>query len=991
MAACVLAGGSSAWLYRRLADDPQKFTELVSGNLAATGASKPADMVLLYGFAAAAIVGLLVFLRTERSLARLSGAEAVASFRQSLAYACLPAVCLLAAMLSVQRFDQTVLGLSACAVATVGTLGGITAWRATRSALAVDAPLVIAAVPFIVLCAGLAAPLGLLAASRLAPGLRPEPEFLAGAASLFAAAALAAGVAVVWFAGPGLGLLLRRAVALAQLPLALGYLACIPTPWAAGGKHVAGCAYGPALWTLVLALVGLACWDSLRRWPRSDRAGEGFSGLVSPMALAGLLVLLRFPVLGMDVTRCDDYHFGESLLSWWGWVSHGLVPFRELDPVRGLVSLLPQAFSFTLFDGTAAALDAALAVQYALTATLWLAVLARFAPLGPAFCLLLLVPPWPSDYFTSQAANTVLILFICAAAATGGQRRAVLALLASGPALVLFAAGDSGVALLALTPVAAWCLLSSFAAPGSRRFLAQALCILAAWGLVLALTPVGTMLVGSLRYAVENIAVNAQANGVAWGDLARSGGFRWFLELTRNSYLLVLIGLAVVCRMAWLQRRDPMARRSLALAVTVGLFILLFILRMAVRIDPGYPSRLGALCFWAMLLGLPVLAWGVGPRGSSVLTLVMVFMAGALGSYWLPPPSLAEALVKAPLARVEAGRLMVDGTTVGLPNLGRRGVERADLGRLTALKAILDGLLAPDETYLDMTNRNVHYFYFNRPPPIASGAVYNLPAESQQRRAIARLAENPPPAVLIDADNLLHDGGPASLRCHLLYRRFVLAYVPVRLGRFGFLLRPDRYQALVAGRLHLPAGVGLMPPVRDREAEMAILDAAFAPAKLNSIPQSWGDSWASLVGSFHKVAALPVNKANLRDLRRRPDGQVEIAGSDPHLSIPATGLGLSGAKAGLLILDFTSDAPESKPVMLQIFFNVDGQGFDEKKSLHIATTGGRLIVPLDAFPRWLLAGRIDAVRIDVANHDACRVFSLTNAVLYQRKSVGAAR
>jgi hypothetical protein len=991
-AACVVAGGVASWLYLGLADAPQKFPELISGSLAATGTSKPADLAVLFGFAGTALAVLPLLLRIDARLARLSGEEASGAFLRSLVYACLPAAFVLAAMLAVQRFDPKLLGLSGMAVAAVGTLAGLVAWRATRPVLAVDTPSVIAAVPFIAFCAGLAAPLGLLALSRLAPTLRPGPEFLAGAASLFVAAALVAGAGLAWAARPGLGLLLRRAMVLAQLPLALGYLACIPTPWVAGGKPVAGPPYGPALWLLVLALVALACWDSLRRWPRASRAGQGISGLVSPLALAGLLVLLRFPVLGAAGVPSDDYHFGESLLSWWGWVSHGLVPFRDLDPVRGLVSLLPQALSQALFDGTAVAQGGALAVEYALTATLWLAVLARFAPLAPAFCLLLLLLPLPLDYFASQTANAVLILSVCAAAAAGRQRRAVLTLLACAPALVLFATGDAGLVLLALGPVAVWCLQSCFTEPGVRRFAAQAGCILAAWGLVLLLTPAGAMLLGSLRYAVENAAVNAQANGVAWAELARHpGASTWLLELSRNNYLLVLIGLAAVCWPAWRQRRDPAARRTLTLAVTSVLFILLYILRVAIRIDPGTPSRLGYLCLWAMLLGLPALAWGAGLRGRNVLALVLVFMAGTVGSYWLHPQSLVEALAKSPLARNEVGRRVVDGAALGLPNLGRGLFEPAHLERLTALKAILDSLLAPDETYLDLTNRNAHYFYFDRPPPIASGAVYNLPAENQQRRALDRLAENPPPAVLIDADNVLHDGGPASLRCHLLYRRFVPAYVPVRLGRFGFLLRPDRYRELAEGRRPLPAGVALRPAARDRETELAILDAAFAQAALQAIPQSWGASWPSLAGGLSKVADLPVGKAGLHALRRLPDGRFEITGPDPYLVIPAAGPGLSGAGAGLLVLDFASDALAGKPVTLQLFYTIDGQTSEEKKSLTLTTTGGRLVVPLDAYPRWLLAGRIDAVRIDVADPAPCRAFSLANVALYQRNSAEAAQ
>ena len=124
--------------------------------------------------------------------------------------------------------------------------------------------------------------------------------------------------------------------------------------------------------------------------------------------------------------------------------------------------------------------------------------------------------------------------------------------------------------------------------------------------------------------------------------------------------------------------------------------------------------------------------------------------------------------------------------------------------RLPVATMLLMLALEPQETYLDLTGRNAHYFYFGRRMPIEVGAPYNLAHPEQQRRAVARLEAAPPPVALLEASNFNFDGHTPALRSHLLYRWAVSTYEPVLLGGHIFGVQPARLSRLPPEAFDLP-------------------------------------------------------------------------------------------------------------------------------------------------------------------------------------------
>jgi hypothetical protein len=109
-----------------------------------------------------------------------------------------------------------------------------------------------------------------------------------------------------------------------------------------------------------------------------------------------------------------------------------------------------------------------------------------------------------------------------------------------------------------------------------------------------------------------------------------------------------------------------------------------------------------------------------------------------------------------------------------------------------------------------------------------------------------------------------------------------------------------------------------------------------------------------------------------------------VEGSDPQLLFDLTVANIPGKHAGLLRFDFRC-LPRNVEPRLQVFWWGDSQnGPTEVASLKFTADDGTLIVPLDAYPRWLALEKVRGIRIDLDNPAACGSISIDNMTLNQR-------
>jgi hypothetical protein len=544
---------------------------------------------------------------------------------------------------------------------------------------------------------------------------------------------------------------------------------------------------------------------------------------------------------------------------------------------------------------------------------------------------------------------------------------------ATSLALLLFAPGQGGLFILSMLP------LTGFAFVKATLKERQRLLVVVAGGSLLllllsAITPLGRMLLGAIRYGVEQSSINSQSAGsnpvlsyVLWEAIR----ITWvFVGITAG----LLLFRAVVDQ-AWANRY-----RYVVIGLPIFLLLVLFIPRAAGRIDSGGLSRLGFASVWAVSLLLPILlVTAFGQQKKALSLLLVAFVGGIIVGIPVSDDLLTKSTRTVDvtvLSKMNADRL-------GLPHLAHTFVDPAQVDRLQAIKQVLNAVVDPGETYLDLTNHNADYFYLGYPPPIAAGAFYNLPHPKQQLRAVQKLEAIPPPIVLASADNLLFDGGTAALRAHLLYRHVAERYTPVAVDKYIYMVRPDRLEQLKTKLVNVAANTTIT--VGDtQDVRLKLLDQVFLNEDLQKIPRAWGMSFESLRSTLQSVKTLDATTmATLQSLTKTGQDTYSLTGKVPSITFNVENLKLQGRDAGILAFDFSSDSLGS-PTIVTVNWSSVTDPLGKTSQIHFSVKEGKVLVPLDAAPRWLLAEGIKTMRVAFEGPAPFKAFTLANVALLQR-------
>jgi hypothetical protein len=982
-----------------MAGGSEPYSQFTVGNITWRNASKGEDYVLLVGLVAGFAAAWLVLELLDRRVWRTLGEEGVYHARSLVAYASLPLVIWAGGLVLGPPATREWIWFGVVALAvTCGLLAVASRAPSPEPGAEEPSPAATAGtVLLITLLGALSALIGAFALNRLALLLgrsflwtgSPSPIAVSAAG---AAAALAFGLWAWRGNRQSRTRTLRTAVLGAQLALPLGFLIVMPTPWVQDGTPSYAYPTG-TIFTVALLFAALAYADIARRFGAEPGVGHVSDPnqrtppvlpqtasadpllALSPVALAGALLFVKFGIVWVGYFDADDYHFGELLLPWWSLVSHGAVPFWDHVPSRGLINYVNGAAGALVFDRAATGVLAAYPLVTAPFLVIGVVGLGRLIGTLPAAAAFLMMPVWHTlnqvDVFNTACLAWLLVMYPRVSRAAW-----LVGWVGAGTAAFLLAPAQGTALVLATMPLGAWQLYRAFRDERSR-LLEMSLAMAAVAVLLLLATPLGRMLLGALRYGVENSAVGAPAHAVEWraGLTAPTPLNHWLWEAVRTSWIAVgLAGTAFLISACIGGDRER--RRALSLIGTpVVILAVVFIYRAAGRIDIGSVSRMGFASIWMLTLLLPMLLYAAwGRRGWPAIVTLSV-AGGSLIAPVLGPVSLqgvagrAYETIPAPPGTTEAAQW-------GLTQIGPAAVPGTSINRLIAIDKVLRVLLEQDETYLDLTNRNAQYFYLNRRVPIEAGALYNLPNESQQLRAIRTLETAPVPVVLAWAEPVLWDGGPQSYRTHAIYRYLIWRYQPVKVGELILLVRPDR-----TGRLEA-AGI---PPEGASDAA-ALLDTVFRQEDLQGLPASWGASWSTLEASVIPARRLDQAPA-LSDAVSKGPGIYGAAGGAPALTWSFSGAPVRGRDAGMLTFEFACLAGAGDTA-LDVTWAADG-GADGVPNRVRFQAASRVAVPLDASPRWLLAPSIDSMTVRVVQPDKCSEFSLGSATLWQRKVAAA--
>ncbi len=1000
-------------------DFAQEYPDFIAGYIAGEARSKFQDLIAVPAFIAAGLFAFWFLTRLTRRLDTKFGRAHADAFTRQLILWSTPAAAAVGGLIFATTIDMRVLVASAAGVVLVALLCA-QGLRASEPLSPATVGLALLACVFFALI-----PVELLVVLNRVGGRTMDPEpFVRAATAAGGAGLLLSAAAIIW-APQHTQRRLPGSLALAQLGLPAFYFALRPTVLRGPGGEIT--TYNTTIWLTILTfgLFGLGAADVLRRFWRGRKSEIPVSLLLSPLALIALIVAFRVGGTVVPHVPDDDYHFGELLAG--ASYGPGAVHFVDYQPPHGLLDDLPELVSKVFYDGTAVTVMESTRISFALLAIFaFISIWKCTGSLGIAFLALLFVGGqliWP-----------LLVGFLCLWINPALMKSPARWLIVWGltvPLVILGTPGQGLVLVGASGILAIGAVRELWRDPEKRRWpeLTVAAVLMAA---ALAFTPLAAMLLGAFRYVLENSRINQLAYGVASGvEWPGSVPAGLPLELIRMSW----VAIPIVCVGTIYLAIRKGTRDTILPAVVVLLFSLLLIPYGMGRIDPEF-SRPGLISTlgWSMLI--PVVAMRVTNRAARPALALGTLVVAAAFNYTVVGFGVFTPIMAADTA-VPATR---NGAAAGLERLGRGVVEDEHWDRLLRLRELLTSHLKPDETYLDLSNRNAHYFYMKRRPPAPVTAVYNTVPIPQQRRMVADLAGDPPPLVLLEADNLSVDGISHALRAPVLYRFVIENYVPTWENGFVVGYPAEKVDLTVPETVKVPiknvtddaweagvsrGGPGIQVadvfPIRGLNVGSRVRLSNGQPRRITRV-EPGGAVWldgptigaeeagsllefdltlepgpaaflfrtALLERSFGpaQLAKLPVSWGKSErslvkkmDLVRELPEPKDASGAEVKLDLSQEPV--SGSDAGLLRLDFECRDRTAEPRVVVGWSGMSEEGIEVEGDLRLTGDDGVLIVPLYGYPRWFLLEAVREVSISLEDPAACGSIGVDDASLHQ--------
>ncbi len=673
----------------------------------------------------------------------------------------------------------------------------------------------------------------------------------------------------------------------------------------------------------------------------------------------------------------DYFHFGEEVLPWQQLWDFHKRPYVDFAPIHGLMSQLRGLFNQVFFQNTSGTMPSADILLNGLAClALMLAASALVGSLGAMFLLLGTIPDADRIYFLAPA------MFIISAPAMLKRPARSLCL---WPVLCLLMVGYNptiGPAFAVGTvPVGLWFFYRSC----RQRPLGAAAIVLVGIGLAAiawSYIPSREIATAFMNFLTDNAWTNEIAHAISWQQGYNQRSVSTGPYSTAFSFEMARLGWVMVCLLTiwllWRELHKPRADRNgslLALTVCVTPVMLLTVPWILGRIEEGSLSRSGSMTRVGVFSILPVVVMLAVSRRAMVPAMLIVALV--LG-YFYPanPTALDLPIIIAQTVEIRAPSphaVVVDARKLGLSHIGTVILPDHDfLSELATIRQVTHDLLnKPGETFLDLTNQTALYYYLDLPMPVRYAAFVSANSRLQSGE-LAQLRQHPVHAVLIDPSGWI-DEAPASLRCYEIYREYVLKFPAVDLNGWVFLVDPARYNPL---------------PEIGSEDELKLLDHAFCKSNLHRLPITWGQSWSDMSQEFTHVAIISPGDITFKhSLEAVGDGSLKITGPQAYFEYAMPKEITAGTDADFVRIKLEIDLQDSKATALAQADKPDPDPVGAEPAMacywssppngyappiSFKGTTGNLLLPLGAYPRWLLCHSPSTFRLDLQNSDCAK-------------------
>jgi hypothetical protein len=459
------------------------------------------------------------------------------------------------------------------------------------------------------------------------------------------------------------------------------------------------------------------------------------------------------------------------------------------------------------------------------------------------------------------------------------------------------------------------------------------------------------MILGIVRYLVEQSGVNDIAHGISWmlpttAEQRVTSGYLW--QFIRYSWLLLLIPI-IIELVNGKKDVEGTSRGKFRILWLIAVFILVILLipRADGRVDADSLSRPGLVSMGLVMSSLPfiVLHPVQDPVKRAGVYLGLALLFGMMG---YQETDLRNAWI-VPRAPLWEPKTTVSGAQLGLKNIGSSTLGSDVLiNRQVQIMKTVDRMLKLNQTYFDATNNTADYGYQGRPSPVVDPAPYNTPADIQQLRMIDQIEKKQVPLVLLMTEKNIFDGGPLSLRDYWLYRYLLDRFTPfVDDGGYIWMVRKGQ-ENLLNG-----TGYTIVP-----EQSLAYLTTAFWQENISGLPGSWGSSFDQLKGKLSSPVNLLSGKLGAMNGLRKVDAQtIEVTGSPAYLILEVP----PGQKGDILYIE--TAAPIQGSSMQAAWVNDLVPDFNDANHFTFNAGFSRYLIPLSAAPSWALSQSAQRIKI----------------------------
>ncbi len=269
---------------------------------------------------------------------------------------------------------------------------------------------------------------------------------------------------------------------------------------------------------------------------------------------------------------------------------------------------------------------------------------------------------------------------------------------------------------------------------------------------------------------------------------------------------------------------------------------------------------------------------------------------------------------------------MVRGEDFDLPNAGYGFVSdgcREELQAERELKAVLDQVLAPGETFLNLSLYGGLYFLFDRELPVRHSNYYTVTGDPTQFHMLKQLRGKDVVVSVFGREYC--DFSYPMIRAFYLYRYAIKDAFPLKVNEKYFILMPKAYFRKI-GRT-----------VPSMEESLAVWENFFNP----------GESVFQFDNLVYSASVWGRNSKKL--LRDASEATMELPlpqGNDPLQKQVRFAQPLSGDQWGILEIDSDQECWAGVTWTNE---------FQKPYKISFKLAPGKNLVPLDIYPHWLLA------------------------------------